>query len=178
MKNSDPVWYACYGSNVYSERFKHYIIGGQYRGHGRNLEPCEDPTLWRDFKVIRVPGRMHFAKEKSSWGNYGVAFFRPEEEGTTIMKLYLVTEAQFRHIRKKEGASDHWYGWEYPLGEIDGIPVRTLTSRYRIEPENLPCGEYLDTIRNGLVLECGLTEEEAEKYLHRCLSPMESENRT
>ena len=90
------------------------------------------------------------------------------------MKLYLVTEAQFRHIKKKEGAADYWYGCEYPLGEIDGIPVRTLTSRNRIEPENLPCREYLDTIRNGLTLECGLTEEEAEEYLDRCLSPMRS----
>lgn len=173
MNVHNLVWYACYGSNVYSKRFKHYIIGGQFQGRGRNLDPCEDSTLWRDSKVIRVPGRMHFAKEKSGWGNYGVAFFRPEEEGTTIMKLYLVTEAQFRHIKKKEGAAEYWYGYEYPLGQVDGIPVRTLTSRYRIEPENQPCREYLDTIRNGLTLECGLTEEEAEEYLDRCLQPQE-----
>ena len=81
MNNSDLVWYACYGSNVYSERFKHYIIGGQFRGRGRDLDPCEDPTLWRDSKVIRVPGRMHFAKEKSGWEATGSRFSVRKRKG-------------------------------------------------------------------------------------------------
>lgn len=171
--NDNLIWYACYGSNLNSERFRCYIAGGQYRGKGRYLDPCEDPTLWRDSRFIRVPGRMHFAKEISSWGEGGVAFYRPESEGTVIMRLYLITREQFRHVQKKEGRGADWYGLKVPLGEMDGIPVMTLTSVNRVFPENRPCEDYLNTIRDALINECGMTVDETERYLEECLSPLQ-----
>ena len=174
--NNDLVWYACYGSNVYSERFKYYILGGEFWESKRRIGRCADPTLWRDSRVMRVPGRMHFAKNLSGWGPFGVAFFRPEEEGTTIMKLYLITEEQFQHVKNEEGPGENWYGHEVSLGELEGIPVRTLTSRSLAHPFNLPSAAYIDTIMAGLVLECGLSEKEAEEYLQECQKPIREDD--
>ena len=165
MRNNDLVWYACYGSNLSYDRFLHYIQGGWYEG--KWYEPCSDPTPPRDSRIRSFQGRMYFAN-RSRWEGKGAAFFDPDGEESVIMRLYLITREQLAHVKTKECDRAEWYGREVRLGEEDGIPVITLTS-VSPNPFNAPCARYVEVIRNALIKECGISEQETGEYLNRCL---------
>ena len=165
MNKNDKVWYACYGSNLSAERFRHYIQGGEYEG--KVYGACVNTDLWETSMVRRYPGRMYFGNRSHRWHDHGVAFYDPEGEGTVIMRLYLITWEQLMHVRDWEGASDRWYGNIVPLDEEDGVPVFTLTSLRR-NPGNYPGNLYMCLIKRALVEECGIPEDEAGKYLAEC----------
>lgn len=163
------VWYACYGSNLSSDRFKCYIEGGVCE-NGSRYEGCSrDKSLWIDSKIRRFPGAMHFAQTSRSWGHTGVAFYDPDGEGETIMRLYKITRDQLTEVQDQEGPSDRWYGNMVDLGvDDDGCRIYTITNKVEI-PKNHPSDKYLKLIRRALVQECGLTEKEADEYLSKCL---------
>lgn len=108
---------------------------------------------------------MYFGNNSGSWGGKGVAFYDPQAEGITYMRLYRITRSQLMGIRAQEGASDQWYGKVVTLGiHKDGVPVCTLTSERR-NPENAPSQDYLELIRRALVEENEFTMEKAQKHL-------------
>ena len=54
-RDSDPVWYACYGSNLNEECFKDYILGNEHPKWGSRKDGCHDKTLWQDSAVKEYP---------------------------------------------------------------------------------------------------------------------------
>lgn len=171
MNKTNPVWYACYGSNLSYDRFLHYIQGGWYEGKWHKR--CADPTPPADSRIRFYKGRMYFAN-RSRWEGKGAAFFDPDGEESVIMRLYLITREQLDHVKTEECDRDEWYGREVCLGEEDGIPVITLTS-VRPNPFNAPSARYVEVIRNALIAECGMAEEDADVYLKNCLEGGRSE---
>ncbi len=170
MRKNDKVWYACYGSNLSSERFSYYIEGGFCPLNNKNYDGCKDKTLWTESKICQKPGSMYFARTSDSWGGYGVAFYDPEANGTVIMRLYKVTWGQLLDIQKQEGNHPHWYGWLVSLGvDPGGCRVFTITST-RKEAINHPSEKYLNLIRDALINECGFDDSAADKYLEAALN--------
>jgi len=168
MHDDEPVWYACYGSNLSAERFACYIRGGVCAANGREYEGCTDTAMWKADRVKEYPGRMYFAKSSPSWQNGGVSFYMPEDTSSkTVMRLYRITCGQLKEIQNQEGPSASWYGRILYLESIDGVPVFTLTSEETLA-QTEPSEEYLALLHDALVFEAGLTEGKAERYLKRC----------
>ena len=171
MKDSDPVWYAGYGSNLCADRFRCYIEGGRWDEHVKPNKGCRDTTLWSQSLVKNFPGRMYFASESGSWDDCGVAFYAPECDGDTVMRLYRITCGQLKDVQDQEGNADGWYGRLAFLGFVDGVPAYTFTSEYTHTP-NAPGERYRDLIFDALSKECGMRGEEAAAYIESCCSPL------
>ncbi len=176
LQNDDPVWYACYGSNLSENRFACYIRGGICEQNKRRYAGCTNKTIWTDTKIQEMPGRMYFAKHSSAWSDKGVAFYLPETYGRTVMKLYKITYGQLKEVQQQEGSSLSWYGHMVCLGFDTGLPIMTFTSENRQE-QNEPDEAYLTLIHDALINECGLKKSVAERYLKDCLKPFPKEKR-
>ena len=126
---------------------------------------------------IRIPHELYFAREESGWGKGGVAFLRPTADSTheTFGRMYLITREQFLEVVAQEndapfkrivdalgsvefkpnGRHDLGFGWYdrvLCLGETEGIPVVTFTSKDDLsEQPTRPSVEYLTTILRGLI---------------------------
>jgi hypothetical protein len=153
---SDLVWYAAYGSNLLRARFLTYLKGGRFEDLPRDHRRCDDPSPPRDEVKMTLPFARYFAYDSDTWGG-GVAFLDPNRRGTTTGRLYLVTEGQFSHVLAQEnGWQDRmpedkgWYRCVFGLGELDGVPVRTITSLER-GPARAPSAAYRDVIARGEV---------------------------
>ena len=105
MNDSDKIWYACYGSNLSSKRFRYYIEGGYCSLNKKSYCGCRDKTLWTDFRIQEYPGKLYFANVSKSWGGTGVAYYDPDGKGTVIMRLYKITWDQFQCVQCQEGKS-------------------------------------------------------------------------
>lgn len=138
------VWYACYGSNLLKERFMGYISsGGMKKEKG-----CTDKTPPIDERQILIPYELYFAKVSQKWNDCGVAFLKINynRDIKTLGRAYLITEEQFKEVKKQEGG---WYPHELELGQLDGWPIKTFTCNPETE-NNSPAPDYLDIIRTGL----------------------------
>lgn len=169
IKESDEVWYACYGSNLCEERFKCYIAGGTCKDNGRYYEGCKNnKSLWTDSKVRSFHGKMYFGNKSGSWDGKGVAFYSDAYKGETIMRLYKITWGQLLEVQDQECDSPNWYGNIVCLGiDEDGCPIYTLTSN-SIRPKNAPSDKYVNLIKRALIEECGISPEDARTYLKKC----------
>ncbi len=174
MKDSAPVWYGAYGSNLCGDRFECYVRGTVWEMTGRRHEGCRDRTMWSETRVTTFPGRMYFANHSSSWGGKGVAFYEPQSKGETIMRLYKITFGQLTDIQKQEGMSEHWYGRLCFLGFVEGVPAYTFTSEEPL-PETEPDEQYRNVIFDGLTKDCRIHPQEAGPYLETCLAPLPKE---
>ena len=169
-KDSDRVWYAGYGSNLSSERFRCYIKSGHCDANNKDYPGCTDKTLWSDCCLRDYPGRMYFGQKSGSWAGKGVAFYEPALPGETHMRLYQISRAQLHEVQAQEGLKPYWYGRLVTLGvHEDGCPIYTFTSEGRQE-RNEPSAAYLDLIRTALIEECELPAAEADAYLQRCMA--------
>ena len=168
--NHDPqdrVWYACYGSNLSSERFKLYIQGGDLitKNVRKHYDGCKkDKTLWSKSAINTFPGRIYFGQKSRTWLDKGVAFYDPDASGRVLMRLYQITWGQLLEVQDQEGKGAKWYGDCHPIGEYQGLPVYTLTA-YDLPFVNEPCDDYRDLILQALTTECGMDEESAKRYL-------------
>ena len=164
IKNDDDVvWYAGYGSNLSKNRFMRYIEGCT----PNHLITDDEDHAW-------FPGQMYFGNESSRWNHKGVAFYDPNVEGKTFMRMYKVTREQLKEIQRQEGPSAKWYGRIQPLGiQADGCSIYTLTSEVR-HPFNAPDDSYLSLISRALTEENSFTLSEAILYLAACLKGTES----
>ena len=130
INNEDIVWYACYGSNLSEERFLYYLEGGTCPLNGKTYRGCDDASYWKETAYAKVRGEMYFGNSSPSWNHKGVAFFDPNTEGTTYMKLYSIKQSQLLGVQRQEGLSDNWYGRILCLG--------TDSSRICV-PQNTVC---------------------------------------
>jgi len=168
--DKEYVWYACYGSNLSSDRFRCYIEGGTCKENGRTYTGCtSDKTLWKESKVKRFSGRMFFGNRSGSWGGKGVAFFENSGRDEVIMRMYKITKEQLKEVQEQEGMSMKWYGKTLCLGlDEDGCPIYTITNGERV-PHNEPADNYVALIKKALVEECGISAGEAEEYIAGCM---------
>ena len=159
----DYIWYACYGSNLSSERFTYYLKGGSYGN--KHYTGCSDQRLWKETQWCKVNGKMYFAKQSPRWNNGGVAFYTSKAKGQTIMRLYKITREQLEEIKIQEGG---WYDDVKYLGFAeDGYPIYTITSK-KIQSQNKPSEKYSALIFKALTEECGIEVTTASSYLHGC----------
>ena len=176
MQDDTSIWYAAYGSNLSESRFTCYIRGGICEQNNRSYRGCSDKTMWTESRVQTMKGRMYFANHSGSWGGKGVAFYSPEGQGTTVMRLYKITYGQLKEVQLQEGCSMNWYGRLVCLGFVDGLPVMTFTSGKQLE-QNIPDDAYLNLIHDALVSECGISKREAAQYLKSCMKPFPAPQR-
>ncbi|MBC5637748.1 hypothetical protein H8S33_13105 [Ornithinibacillus sp. BX22] len=181
------IWYASYGSNLMKDRLLAYIYGGKPPGSNQSEQGCRDKTTPKDSKRIDIPFPLYFSKERSKWGEGGVAFIGTDasNEEKTIGRMYLITEEQFQDVVSQEnnglqvkldlieierkGYIDIHHGWYdrmVYLGKRDGAPIFTFTSSLPISNVTFtkPSVPYLNVIACGL-MELGLGEDEIVDYL-------------
>lgn len=107
------VWYAAYGSNLWSARFVTYLSGGPVplSPAGRVQAGARDPSPPRADVPIRLPGRMLFGRSSAGWGGGGVAFLDPApapsptddgDDHRVLGRLWLITADQFADVAAQE----------------------------------------------------------------------------
>jgi len=181
------VWYLSYGSNLSVDRFLCYIEGGAPEGSTEAELGCFDKTPPKENVKMEIPYPLYFSKERSKWGEGGVAFIdhHPVEDEVTIGRKFLITDEQFKEVVAQEnneqgldidldtviqeGAAkitNGWYGRIMYLGEKDGAPIFTFTSNVPMTEQKIkePAQAYIRTIANGL-MKMGMTEREVSHYL-------------
>ncbi|RZT24013.1 MULTISPECIES: hypothetical protein [Fictibacillus] len=180
------VWYVSYGSNLMEHRFLCYILGDQPEGSSQKERGCRNPAMpLKNGKAV-LPFPLYFARERTKWGEGGVAFIGHEknEKYKTYGRKYLVTVEQFLDVTAQENSCDEieadleeviekgyihfgsgWYSRMVYLGEEEGYPMVTFTCNLDLHEQNLnpPPATYLTTIAKGLS-QIGLTCDEAVKY--------------
>ena len=180
------VWYASYGSNLMEERFWAYIYGGAVPGSDRSEIGCRDKTAPKRNERIDIPYPLYFSKERTKWGEGGVAFIGTElsKVENTIGRMYLITEEQFADVVSQENSGmnvdivlaeverkgfvdihNGWYNRVVFLGKKNDSPIFTFTSS---KPMNSvlftkPSSAYLSVIAKGL-MELGIGQEEVLEY--------------
>lgn len=181
------VWYLSYGSNLSSERFLCYIYGKIPEGSMEAELGCLDKTPPKATAKMEISYPLYFSKERSKWGEGGVAFIdhEPVEHEVTIGRKFLITAEQFKEIVAQENnetnlhinleavmnkgfakITDGWYGRIIYLGDKDGAPIFTFTSNTPMSEQKIkePAQPYVKTIASGL-MELGLSQEEVRSYL-------------
>lgn len=94
------VYYACYGSNLNSERFKFYLQGGNLNGReyaGSRDKSKPEKEFFKSFQ-----GKLVFKGRSQSWNNGAIAFIDKERDLKFYSKLYLLNDIQFIDIWLQE----------------------------------------------------------------------------
>lgn len=167
------VWYACYGSNLFKDRFLCYIKGGKPANSTRIEIGCRDKTepIATDKITIDLP--LYFAMRIPHWNFGGGCFLGhlSDENNKTLGRKYLITKEQFVDVVRQENSNndinidfekvikngnliitDSKYGNLFYLGEFQGNPIFTFTTphNFGVLEVNKPDILYLKTILNGL----------------------------
>jgi hypothetical protein len=169
----DNVWYLAYGSNMNSKVFK-----GR-----RKISPME-------FHPVRVPGwTLDFHLPSMPYFEPGMASVHKIQKGSDEQELhgvaYLVSAADYAHIRKTEGGGYEGMGYQDTLVECIGYDGKVIHARTLIRSENqhlvdhlLPSLRYLTLLRDG-AREHNVAQEYVD-YLDslRHYNPKESHGKT
>lgn len=186
------VWYVGYGSNLLTERFRHYIEGGAPAGARRAASGCRDTTPPQADRGVRVPGGVRFAWESPTWGG-GIAFYDAAVDRHIPVRAHLITTEQFLDVAAQEmhrepgdtahpvidlaealDGGAHTYGpgrYEtlHHLGELDGLPMLTFTAADPTAlPLNAPRAAYLTVIVRGLREGHEFGDDEIVEHLLAC----------
>lgn len=129
------VWYACYGSNMLSDRFKEYI------------DSCDDKTFPAESREFVFPHPIFFGGESIRWDKCGTAFLNADVSGKALGRIYKITNNQFEQIMFLEGRK---YSRRVDLEQIDGVPVVTFTNSNG-QYQNAPSCEYYNTVLRGMM---------------------------
>ncbi|MEI2676169.1 MAG: hypothetical protein V9F05_19205 [Chitinophagaceae bacterium] len=190
-KNSNMIWYACYGSNMDNDKFIKYIQGGELtvNGHEKNYIPCPtDTEPARQSEQYLIDRRFYFAKESTTWNKHGVGFISPRRSSRsrTYARIYLISRAQFSHLFAQEnsrqtaqinyenlnekGFLDFEYSFYNRIIQLEenlnGCPVLTFTNKSILLP-NKPLKEYVRLICKGLRLTHNLSDKNIFEYLSK-----------
>ena len=170
------AWYAAYGSNTDETRFRRYLAGC--------TQPCE-PADSRPF-ALDLP--LYFAGTRTRWGDGGVAFVGParDVEPSTLARAWLLPADRIAEVGAQENrlgidraqldldvvrtarlvpVYDGWYDAWAACGELDGIPVVTLTASVARTPVTPPARSYVEVIARGLRATHGMTQKAVASYL-------------
>ncbi|WP_242546000.1 histone deacetylase [Amycolatopsis sp. MtRt-6] len=180
------VWYASYGSNLYSARLRCYLEGGTPLGAQRSYVGCRDRSPARRIVASEFSGGIYFATESPVWHG-GRAFFDPQLPGRAAMRSYLLTAGQFADIAAQEmyrepgpdldlttvlrQGRDELGPGRYEtllhLGDLDGFPVLTFTAPWSASEieKNPPSAAYLAMLVGGLREAYGWSYPKIAEYL-------------
>lgn len=180
------VWYAAYGSNLYSTRLGFYLRGGRPPGASRTYPGCRDPAPPVADMAVWLPGGVFFALESPAWGG-GMAFYDPSLSGFAAARAYLLTVEQFSDIAAQEmyrepgglvdvaevvesgrvELGDGRYETLVCPGSIDGVPLVTFTCPWSADQMEWrpPSPAYLSMIAGGLMEAHGWHVGEVVDYL-------------
>ncbi|MGA1822587.1 MAG: hypothetical protein ACMUIG_08665 [Thermoplasmatota archaeon] len=168
----DLMWYLGYGSNLNRQRFLCYIKGGKPEYGTRSNSGCTNDNLPPEDRPFKIKYRLYFGLPDGvtgtdNWGKGGVAFIDPDDvdDKWTLGRIWRITQDQYEQIRDQEGRE--WYNREILLGEVDGIPVKTITHDVKFKNLCDPSGSYERTIIEGLMETYGMSIEEASIYLKK-----------
>lgn len=195
MTSSDldrPVWYAAYGSNLSSARFRTYLEGGivPYAVDRREQSGARDTAPPTGNGPCEINRKLVFAGASARWGGGGVAFLdpdgEPDPEVPVLGRAWRITLGQFEDLFRQENALDEvipidldalaesgWlklhdgaYGRLELLSEIEGDPVMTFTRPTR--PENLNPADitYMKVMTDGLIETWSIEPEDCARYLN------------
>lgn len=161
---SDSVWYFGYGSNTCRKRFRAYIDGTTFNWGGTQYGPLSDNTLPKENRQYKISHELYFSNQSTSWQDGGIAFISPNSENkhTTYGRIWKITEWQFEKIWEREGKT--LYSEKIILGNLDGIPIVTITKKDK-SGESQPSRNYVMTIIAGLKETYGWTDKEISDYL-------------
>jgi len=171
--NQQYVWYACYGSNLYRDRFMCYIQGGKPKNSTRIERGCSDTTPPIADTPYEIPRPLYFAKNAPHWNNGGAGLIGLEQitGNNTLSRKYLITREQFVDLVRQENSDfeltidfekaiekkslqvvDKRYGNLLFLGEEAAYPIFSFTigepmgTTTYVKPDPI----YIKTIFNGL----------------------------
>jgi hypothetical protein len=183
------TWYVAYGSNLAIARFRCYLSGGRPTGGARDYVGCVNPSEPARIEKAALPGGLVFAAESGVWGG-GMAFYDRESPHVTACRAYLVTVEQFSDVAAQEArrppggefarnlarllptvetvatTGPGWYDTVVRLGELDGVPMFTIThhdiASLRLSPPSAP---YLRCMSTGLRESHGYDDARIARYL-------------
>src|SRR4051812_38700552 len=132
MSESNLVWYASYGSNILTDRFRCYIAGGQPLGSQRTYEGCRDTSVPRADKPTTINHELYFSKNSPVWDNGGVGFIsiQPDKTKTTFARMYLITEQQLTDVAKQETNSNNYLNINFMEAVENGNTIFKSPSWY------------------------------------------------
>lgn len=187
-KNKDQLlWYACYGSNMATERFLCYLQGGRYPGNSKVYTGGRDKSPPKAEATFTLKHQLYFAKEAHIWGGGGVCFIEtgPHHSVETLAKIYLITTGQFEDLHAQECNKDvplninfdaaiqqgfidaypeKWYGRILHLGHHQSYPIFTFTHVNDLKEFNPPAPNYLRSLVNGINSSYQLSKDELLRY--------------
>ncbi|TNY37142.1 histone deacetylase [Thermomonospora catenispora] len=180
------VWYVAYGSNLASERFRCYLVGGRPPGGARRHPGCRDTTPVRAERPMTLPGGVYFAHTSPTWGG-GMAFYDPGLPGRVAARAYLLSVSQFADVISQEMHREVGrdldlteavrtgrqrlgpgrYETIVKVGEDGGVPMLTFTAPHGAAEArlNAPSAPYLRVLGRGLRESHGWSVERAAGYL-------------
>lgn len=206
--NINELYYASYGSNMNRNRFMTYIEGGHLPGTDRVYQGCQDNEAPKDDISLKFNNPLFYAINSKLWKG-GVAFLDHTAKGESLGRAYLITDSQFSDVVTQESGNqpkpdgpkisldevvengvleDHQraYGTLVHVGDYNGRPVMTFTSKYNREDaiygdrrfasqkdinkpgirfmSNSPSGAYMRMISRGLEESFGLSQEDQSTY--------------
>lgn len=172
------AWYAAYGSNTDEQRFRRYLAG------------CTQPAEPTDSRPLVLDLPLYFAGATSRrWGDGGVAFTDVQRDATpaTLARAWLLPVERIAEIGAQENLlpieeaeldldvvrasglhrahPGRWYDAWVDCGDLDDLPVVTLTSTTRRTPLAAPSRAYLRVVARGLQLTHGMTRDDVAFYL-------------
>lgn len=186
--NKDQLlWYACYGSNMATERFLCYLQGGTYPGNSKTYAGGRDKSPPQAEANFTLKHQLYFAKEAHIWGGGGVCFIENEsrDSAETLAKIYLITTGQFEDLHAQEcnkqlplninfeaaqrrgfidAYPEKWYGRILHLGKHQSYPIFTFTHVNDMQEFNPPAPNYLRSLVNGIKSSYRLNTDELLKY--------------
>lgn len=192
------VWYVAFGSNLSSERFLVYILGGSAKGRQYHQPGSSDHTLPTESRSIEVPYSLYFSGNSLVWD--GAVAFLTHTTGANPAKVraYRIKLGQFWDVIHQE---NHWQAKPTPialdvlraqgsavvespdktngnatgqyakvlyLGELDGAPLLSATIPTPHAKALKPSAAYLQMLGRGLRESHQLTPAEIANYIHAC----------
>ncbi|MEG2645953.1 MAG: hypothetical protein RSA08_02860 [Clostridia bacterium] len=142
------VWYACYGSNINSERFMYYIEGDKNEYYS-SLDGCKDKSKPIEEKSYIFKCPIYFAGYSKRWDG-GMAFLDYEHEGKSYGKIYKLKMNQFLDVLKQEQRCKLYDAIIY-VDELDKLPIFTFTAAHKLDSIADPSYKYCEVIKKGLI---------------------------
>lgn len=159
------VWYACYGSNLYYERFMCYINGDTNDKYS-SVGGCRDKSLPIDERQYIFDCPIYFAGNSKRWNGGGSAFLDYEHKGKSYGKIYKIKMNQFIDVLKQEQRCK-LYDVVLFADLIDDLPVLTFSAKHKLyDLLQEPSAHYIEVMRRGLLkLYDNLDDEKLTYYL-------------